>query len=152
MYEPVSIAQEIINLQSQIDKLKKIQSLYPQTIINIMGNYQPSDVNEVADTISFSYNNSIVWAYISKRIDNIDIYTTPDQFGILIYDPQSLYTKLIIDDYRENMKKWNISEEMIRKTDLYVVDFMRKQRRISLKDTNLDTLKNDNLKKLLVLV
>jgi hypothetical protein len=152
MYAPISIAQEIDQLQNTIDKLKKIQKLYPLTVINDKGNYETFGVNKEANSIVFSYNKNIVWAYVSKTTDDIHIYTTPAKFGVLIYDPQSLYTKLIIDDYRENMKKWDISEKMIRKTDLYVIEFMKKSRRIPLKDTNLDTLKNDNLKKLLVLL
>jgi hypothetical protein len=152
MSSPIFIAQEIDQLQKKLDLLKDIDKLYPDTIINDRGFYENRLVNKEANNIRFVYEKSIVWAWLSKSIEGAYVYTTPFRFGVLMYDPQSLYTKLMIQQYREDMIKWDIQEDMIRKTDLYVIDFMNTKRKISLKDTNLDTLNNDNLKKLLVLL
>jgi hypothetical protein len=150
MAEFRKITEELDFLQKKVASLREVYKLYPDTIITRSAAYESPSLNRDANTIRFSYEREVVWAHISKVFGCVEVHTKPSKFAILVYDPFSLFTHLMVQEYRENMKKNEISEDLIRKADLYVIEFIG-TKNINIKNSNLDTLRNDDLKKLLIL-
>lgn len=144
------ISEELDFLQKKVASLKEIYKLYPDTVITRDATYESPSLNKDADIIRFSHQRETTWAYVSKVIGCIELCAKPNRFAILMYDPFSLFTHLIVQEYRENMRKNDIPERLIREADLRVIEFIE-SKKISIKNSNLDTLRNDDLKKLLVL-
>jgi len=143
------ITEELDFLQKKVASLKDVYKLYPDTVYNT-DIYKTSQINRDVDIIRFSKEKEVIWAYVSKVFGCIEVFAKPHKFALLMYDPFSLFTHLVVQEYRENMKKNYIPEELIRKADIHVIEFIS-DRNISIKNTNLDTLRNDDLKKILVL-
>lgn len=158
MAEFLKITEELDRTQKRAASLREIYKLYPDTIVrkNIISHgdevFSSKSINKDISVVRFSYHNHWLTAYTSKVIGCIEVRSDPETFVLLQYYPDDMYAQLIVQDYQVSMRKNNISEEIIRTTDLRVLDFI-KDRTIDLSKSNLKNINQDTtIAKLLALL
>jgi len=152
------ITEELDFLQKKVAALREIYKLYPDTLIRsplTFGNdstYISPSINKDVDLVRFSHEKSWFYAWTSKHIGCINVYSAPERFALFIYYPDDMFKQLIIQNYHDSMKKQRIPESIIRDCDLRVIDFI-KEKKINLSSTNLKDIKPDTtIGKLLALI
>jgi hypothetical protein len=158
MAEVLKITEELDRIQKRAASLREIYKLYPDTIVR--RNYKTYGdetfnskvVNKEVNIVRFDYAKHWLSAYTSKIIGCIEVHSDPSTFVLLQYYPEDMYTQLIVQNYQDAMRANNIPEEIIRTTDLRVLEFIR-DRTINLSKSNLKDINPDTtIAKLLVLL
>ena len=142
-----SISEEIDVLQTRITSLKYISEMYPDVSYTKNGALTSFLLNKDANNIRFDYQMfNGLYAYISKKIEDIEIFSNPYRF--LIAELPEIF-ELKISNYRKKMQSLKIQEKLVKKVDLMILKFIINNPSFTI--SNLNSLKDNKLKRLLVL-
>lgn len=149
------ITEELDKLQKKVAALREIYKHHPDTVVKQTATeeiYISHSVNNSVNIVRFVFNQGWLRAYPSKIYGCVELCSAPTYFALLAYYPGDIFKQLIVQNYHDNMRKQGISEELIRKCDLQVIDFI-KNRNVDLSKSNIrDINPNSAIGKLLLLL